>query len=67
MRIGIDVRATVGRRTGIGVCIESLLEHLTAIDAENEYLLYMLCWNPLWHSEAGCARTAGPGRSRLPS
>jgi len=40
MRIGIDVRSTLKRRTGIGQYTLNLVNHLAKIDQKNEYFLY---------------------------
>jgi glycosyltransferase involved in cell wall biosynthesis len=40
MKVGIDVRTAVGKKTGIGYYTQSLVLALSSIDKENEYLLY---------------------------
>lgn len=40
MKIGVDVRTAVGRKTGIGYYTQSLIGALSKIDRKNEYYLY---------------------------
>jgi len=40
MRIGIDIRSTLKKKTGIGQYTLNLINHLAKIDQQNEYFLY---------------------------
>lgn len=40
MKIGIDVSQTVYEKTGVAMFLLSLLEHMIAIDTQNEYILF---------------------------
>ncbi|TET43910.1 glycosyltransferase family 1 protein [candidate division TA06 bacterium] len=46
MIIGIDARSLIGKRAGVGRYLHNLLENLSGIDEENQYILYL-------HEEAG--------------
>ena len=40
MKIGLDIRSTLKKRTGIGQYTLNLINHLAKIDQQNEYFLY---------------------------
>lgn len=45
MKIGIDIRCLIGgKRTGVEEYTLELLEHLFAVDCENEYVLFWSAW-----------------------
>ena len=45
MKIGIDIRCLIGgKRTGVEEYTLELLEHLFAVDRENEYVLFWNAW-----------------------
>lgn len=46
MTIGIDARSLIGERAGVGRYLRNLLENLSRIDEENQYVLYV-------HEETG--------------
>jgi len=54
MKIGFDISQTGTQKAGCGYFAESLIRHLSEIDAENQYILYPtfgdLFWDPDWSS-----------------
>lgn len=40
MKIGIDIRAAVGRKTGKGWYVFNIVKEILALDKQNEYILY---------------------------
>lgn len=59
MRIGVDGRALVGHRTGMGIYLLNILKILQDIDKNNEYFIYahrnfnFELSNPRWHNRVG--------------
>lgn len=63
MKIGVDARPLAGPRTGIGTYLYHVLEELSSLDQENEYVLYShkpldisSFKNPLWRTSYFPAR-----------
>jgi len=54
LRIGFDISQTGKGKAGCGYFADSLVRHLSEIDAENQYILYPtfgdLFWDPDWSS-----------------
>lgn len=50
MKIGIDISQTAYRGTGVANYIQKLVEHLTALDTKNEYILFFSSFRKKVHS-----------------
>ena len=46
MKIAIDATGAVGKRTGVGIYIYNLVEQLSKLDKDNDYLLYLNYFRP---------------------